>query len=319
MVAKPTVCITRHIPFDTLKKVFDQCIVIGDNAEPPSRETLLDQVSDAQGILSLLTERIDGEVMDAAPNLRVISNMAVGYDNIDVAAATERGIAVGNTPGVLTETTAEMAWALMMAVARRMPEGQQYVKSGQWGTWQPDLLLGKDLYGATLGIVGFGLIGAAVARRAAGFNMRVLYHRGDDTAAQTVGAQKVDFDTLIGESDFLSVHTPLNDKTYHLIGERELSLMKSSAILINTARGGVVDPAALYDALTSGEIWAAGLDVTEPEPMNADDPLLTLDNCIVVPHLGSSTERTRERMASLAVDNLLAGLRGEHLPHPVNP
>lgn len=320
-MTKPRVFVTRPIPEKGLERLRTACEVNVHQGElPPSRDALLREVADCDGVLSLLTEKIDAEVMAAAPNLKVISNMAVGYDNVDVKAATVRKIPVGNTPGVLTETSADLTFALLMAAARRLGEGERYVKSGQWVTWSPQLLLGYDIYGATLGIVGFGRIGQAVARRARGFDMKVHYHGGSDRqAAQEIGAQERSLDELLAESDFVSLHVPFKEETRHLIGERELRLMKPTAILINAARGGVVDPKALYEALRTGVIAYAALDVTEPEPIPKDDPLLTLENCFIVPHIGSSTVATRDRMAVMAADNLIAGLRGERLPHCVNP
>ncbi|HEC23046.1 MAG TPA: D-glycerate dehydrogenase, partial [Chloroflexi bacterium] len=241
----------------------------------------------------------------------------------DVAAATARGIPVGHTPGVLTDTTADFAFALLMAAARRVVEGVHYVKAGRWRTWGPTLLMGHDVHHATLGIIGFGRIGQGVARRAAGFDMRVLYYdRNPDEDAEVahrLGAESRPLDEVLAESDFISLHVPLTDETYHLIGEREFRLMKSSAVLINTARGPVVDPQALYNALTNGEIAYAALDVTEPEPLPPDHPLLRLENCIVVPHIASSSLATRNRMAEMAAENLEAGLKGEKLPYCVNP
>ncbi len=287
---------------------------------PPPREVLLQEMADAEGLLCLLTDTIDAALMDAAPRLKVISNFAVGYDNIDVAAATRRGLPVGNTPGVLTETTADCAFALLMAAARRIVEGVDFVRAGRWQTWGPMLLMGQDVYGATLGLVGLGRIGQAVARRARGFDMRILYHDTAERAeAQTLGAAWRPLDDVLAEADFLSLHVPLTTETYHLIGARELQRMKPTAALINTARGGIVDPAALYQALKAGDIACAALDVTEPEPIPPDHPLLTLPNCLIVPHIASSSHATRSKMAAMAAANLLAGLRGERLPHPVNP
>ncbi|GAB4516485.1 MAG: D-glycerate dehydrogenase [Anaerolineae bacterium] len=287
---------------------------------PPAPERLRLELADADAVLSLLTDRIDAAVMDAAPQLKVISNFAVGYDNIDVAAATARGIPVGNTPGVLTETSADTAFALLMAAARRIGEAERYVHNGLWRTWSPTLLLGQDVHGATLGIIGLGRIGQAVARRAQGFGMRVLYHGGSDTAAaQALGAEARTLDDLLRESDFISLHVPYKPETHHLINARALALMKPTAILINTARGGVVDSAALYEALASGQLAYAALDVTDPEPIPLDDPLLTLENCFIVPHIGSASVATRNKMAAMAAQNLIAGLHGERLPHCVNP
>jgi glyoxylate reductase len=320
-MSKPRVFVTRSIPEKGLERLYAMCDVHMYQGElPPPRDVLLREIADCEGLFSLLTEKIDAEVMDAAPRLKVISNMAVGYDNIDIKAATDRKIPVGNTPGVLTETSADLAFALLMAAARRLGEGERYVKSGQWITWSPQLLLGCDIYGASLGIVGFGRIGQAVARRARGFDMKIVYHGGSDTqAAQTLGAEERPLDELLAESDFVSLHVPFKDTTYHLIGKRELALMKPTAILINSARGPVVDPHALYDALREGVIAYAALDVTEPEPIRMDDPLLTLDNCLIVPHIGSSTVATRTKMAVMAAENLIAGLQGARLPHCINP
>jgi glyoxylate reductase len=321
MSDQPRVFVTRQIAEEAIEKLRQHCEVdLWTDEMPPSREVLLQRVATIDGLLCLLTERVDGELLDHAPRLKVISNLAVGYDNIDVPAATERGIPVGNTPDVLTETTADLAFALLMAAARRLPEAERYVHAGQWRTWSPTLLLGHDVYGATLGIIGFGRIGQAVARRAKGFEMRVLYHGGSDKkTAQQLGVEEHSLDDLLAESDFVSIHTPLTKQTYHLISRRELSLMKPTAVLVNTARGGVVDPVALYHALKDRAIAAAALDVTEPEPIPQDDPLLSLDNCLIVPHIGSGTVSTRRKMAMMATENLLAGLRDERLPYCVNP
>jgi len=274
-------------------------------------------------LLTLLTDRIDAALMDGAPGLKVVSNLAVGYDNIDVPAATARGIVVGNTPGVLTETTADMAFALLMAAARRVVEGQAYTLQGRWKTWGPMVLLGQDIHGATLGIIGLGRIGAEMARRARGFGMRVLYHgprRKSEALEKELGAAYVpELKDLLAASDFVSVHVPLTPATERLMGRAEFACMKKTAVFVNTARGGIVDQQALYEALRSGQIFAAGLDVTVIEPIPADDPLLTLDNAIVTPHIGSASFKTREKMALMAADNLLAGLRGDPPPHCVNP
>jgi lactate dehydrogenase-like 2-hydroxyacid dehydrogenase len=282
---------------------------------------LLRRVAGCDGILTLLTDRVDEELLDAAgPRLRVVSNLAVGYDNVDVPACARRGIAVGNTPGVLTETTADLAWALILAARRRVAEGDRYVRAGNWRTWGPNLLLGSDVHGATLGIVGFGRIGQAVARRAGGFGMNVLYTsrtrlpKAVETAHR---ARFVDLDELLARSDIVSLHCALTPETRGLIGRRALELMKSTATLVNTARGPVVDQAALYVALRDGVIATAGLDVTDPEPIAPDDPILSLDNCVVVPHIASATHATRGRMAEMAAANLLAGVRGDPLPTPV--
>ncbi|HKZ92619.1 MAG TPA: D-glycerate dehydrogenase [Candidatus Limnocylindrales bacterium] len=288
---------------------------------PPPRDVLLDRVRGMDGLLCLLTDRVDDELLDAAgPQLRVVSNFAVGYDNIDVPACTRRGVAVGNTPGVLTETTADLAFALLMAVARRLPEARDYVREDRWRTWGPMLLLGKDLHGATLGLVGFGRIGREMARRATGFGMRTLYHdvvRAEPDVERVLGATHAPLETVLAESDFVSLHTVLSAETRHLIDAAALARMKRGAILINTSRGPVVDGEALADALRSGHLFGAGLDVTDPEPLRAEDPLVQLPNCLVVPHIASASERTRDRMAEKAARNLVAGLRGEPLPDPV--
>lgn len=320
-MSKPLVYVTRIIPDASLKLLRESCEVrLWEGDLPPSREVILESIADVDGLLCLLTDKIDGAVMDVNPKLKVISNLAVGYDNIDIPSATARKIPVGNTPGVLTDTSADFAFALLMASARRIVEGERYIKAGKWQTWSPLQLAGRDIHGATLGIVGLGRIGQAVARRAQGFGMRILYHGGSDVeSAQALGATHCPLETLLEKSDFVSLHCPLNDDTYHLIDEGALHLMKPSAILINTARGGVVDPEALYFALKRGEIAYAALDVTEPEPIPTDDPLLTLDNCLVVPHIASSSVATRGKMAMMATQNLLAGVRGERLPNCVNP
>jgi glyoxylate reductase len=269
----------------------------------------------------LLTDKIDGDTMDeAGPRLKVISNYAVGFDNVDVPAATSRGIPVGNTPGVLTDATADFAFALLMAVARRIPEAERYVHEGKWKTWGPLTLLGVDIRGATLGLVGFGRIGQAVARRALGFDMRVIFYTpGEKKAYPDLHATPVDFETLLRESDFISLHTPLTPDTRHMIDSEAFVKMKPNAVLINTARGLVVDPAALYEALKAKRIFGAGLDVTDPEPLPMDSPLLELDNIVIVPHIASASKTSREKMSEMAAENLIAGLKGERLPNCVNP
>ena len=312
--------ITRIIPDRGLvlvKENFPTCDIWSADM-PPAREELLRRVRGVDGLLCLLTEKIDTELMDAAgPQLKVISSMSVGVDHIDVAAATARRIPVGNTPGVLTDATADMAFALLFASARRVVEGEKYVRSGNWKTWNPKLLLGADFVGATLGIVGFGRIGQAVAKRAQGFDMRVIYY--DPTSQPAYGAQPVDLDALVRESDFVSVHVPLTEKTKHLVNAEFLAKMKPNSILVNTSRGGVVDQVALYGVLKAKRIFAAALDVTDPEPLPTDNPLLELENCLIVPHLGSASQHTRDMMSLLAAQNLIAGLKGERLPNCVNP
>jgi glyoxylate reductase len=288
---------------------------------PPSRDELLNRVSGIDGLLCLLTENIDDEVLDAAGSqLKVISNYAVGFDNIDVNAATERKIPVGNTPDVLTDATADFSFALMMNAGRRILEGDRYVREGKWKTWGPMLLLGNEMRGSTLGLVGFGRIGKAMARRAVGFDMRVIYYDPIEPRRDPdVKAYPVDFDTLLEESDFISLHTPLTSETHRLIGVESLNRMKPNAVLVNTSRGPVVDLDALYDALRDHKIFAAGLDVTDPEPLPVDHPLLTLDNFIISPHIASASRSARDKMAWLAAKNLIAGLEGRHLPNCVNP
>ena len=321
-MSKPKVFVTRLIPEKGLEVVRDFCDVdLWVEELPPRREDLLEHIHGVDGLLCLLTDKIDGEVMDeAGPQLKVISNHAVGFDNIDVPAATARRIPVGNTPDVLTDATADFAFALMMAVARRIPESERYVHAAKWKTWGPMTLLGVDIKGATLGLVGFGRIGKAVARRAMGFDMRVIYYDPSEKKPDpNLNATPVDFETLLRESDFLSLHTPLTPDTRYLIDAEALSKMKPNAVLVNTARGPIVDPQALYEALKENRIFGAGLDVTDPEPLPLDSPLLTLDNIVVVPHVASASTTSREQMSWMAAQNLVAGLKGERLPNCVNP
>jgi glyoxylate reductase len=300
------VFVTRKVPgvaVDRLAQTHD--VDVWPERTQPPRDTLVEHTAHADALLSQLTDPVDAELIAAAPRLKAIANYAVGFDNIDVDAATARGIPVGNTPDVLTETTAELALALMLAAARRIVEADRYVREGRWGEWQPDLLLGHDLHGSTLGIVGFGRIGRAVARRAEGSGMTVIHG--------------IPLEELLERSDFVSLHAPLTPRTRGLIGAAELDRMKPSAILVNTARGPLVDTDALAEALEHGKIAGAGLDVTDPEPLPADHPLLQAPNLVIAPHIGSASHRTREAMADLAVDNLLAALAGERMPHCVNP
>ena len=315
----PKIFISRLIPSRGLDLVKEHFLPdTWPHEMPPTREQLLEKVSGMDGLICLLTEKIDAELMDAAgPQLKVISSMSVGVDHVDVADATARGIPIGNTPGVLTDATADMAFALLFSAARRVVEGEKYIRAGKWKTWHPQILLGKDFVGATLGIVGFGRIGEAVAKRAQGFDMRVIYY--DPTAQPAYGAQSVDLGALLRESDFVSLHVPLTPSTKGLVNAEFLAKMKPNAILVNTSRGGVVDQTALYDALKSNQIFAAALDVTDPEPLPIDSPLLALENCLIVPHLGSASQRTRDLMSLLAAENLIAGLKGERLPNCVNP
>jgi glyoxylate reductase len=323
-MSKPRVFITRLIPEPGLSMIRQACQVDQwPEKLPPARADVLRHIRGVDGIICLLTDTIDNEVMETAgPQLKVISNLAIGYDNIDIEIATRRGLPVGNTPDVLTETTADFAFALLMAAARRVVEGQQVVRSGGWKTWDPLFMLGVDIHHATLGIFGFGRIGRAVARRASGFEMRVLYYDpAPDQSAKTgpFNAQPANMDTLLAESDFISIHTPLNQQTHHLFDKSLFKKMKTEAILINTARGAIVDPGALYHALQTHRIAFAALDVTEPEPLPPDSPLLTLDNLLVTPHIASASHATRAKMSIMAAENLLAGLKGKRLPYCVNP
>jgi glyoxylate reductase len=322
-MTKPKIFVTRKLPQSIMDILSAECDLAQWPHDEPAvpREVLLREVRDVHGIFALITDRMDAEVMDAAPQLKVISNMAVGYDNIVVKEATARKIAVGNTPGVLTETTADLTWALILGGARRMGESVEYIKQNRWKTWIPFELLGADVYGKTLGIIGMGRIGAAVARRARGFSMNILYHNRKshpDYEAET-GAKFASLDELLAQSDYVSVNCPLNEETRYIINAHTLQKMKRTAILVNTSRGGTVDPKALYEALKNGTIAYAALDVTEPEPVGADYPLLSLSNCLIIPHLGSATIDTRLKMATMAARNLIAGVRGERLPNCVNP
>jgi glyoxylate reductase len=321
-MSKPKVFVTRVIRDKGLDLVKEFCEAdIWLEELPPSRAVLLEKARSVDGLLCLLTDKIDAEVLDAAgPQLKVVSNHAVGFDNIVVADATARGIPVGNTPGILTDATADFAFALLMAAARRVTEAERYLRAGKWVTWGPSMLLGVDMVGKTLGLVGFGRIGQAVAKRASGFEMRVIYH--DPTAQSVPGlqAQSVSsLDELLRESDFVSLHVPLTEATRRMVNADFLSKMKPNAVLVNTARGGVLDQDALYVALKNKQIFAAALDVTDPEPLPLDSPLPTLENCVIAPHIASASEKTRDDMALLAAENLIAGLKGERLPHCVNP
>ena len=319
---KPPIYITRRLPEPALQSLLEVCEVeIWDQDVPPPYEMIMDKVRDKEALLCLLTDRIDAALMDAAPGLKAISQCAVGYDNVDVGAATARGIPVGNTPGVLTDATADFAFTLLMAAARRIGEAIDYVRDGRWNTWGLTLLLGQSVYGATLGIVGLGRIGQALARRAGGFDMKILYYDAvrQPEAEAELGVEYRTLEDLLRESDFVSLHVGLTEETRGLMDARTFALMKPTAILVNTSRGPVVDPEALYEALKDGQIGYAALDVTDPEPLPADHKLLELPNLIVAPHIASATVRSRNLMASRAVQNLIAGLRGEQLPYCVNP
>jgi glyoxylate reductase len=320
---KPRIFVTRLIPESGLEMLRQEADVeVWPDMLPPDYPVLARKVKGIDALLCMLTDKIDGDLMDAAGSpMKVISQFAVGVDNIDTAAATKRGIPVGNTPGVLTDTTADLAWALLMAAARRVVESDGFVRAGKWKTWASIGFLGYDIAGATLGIIGFGRIGQAMARRAQGFDMRILYNsrRRHPEAERDFQAQYVDLDTLLRESDFVSLHTNLSEETRHLMNDARFNKMKPGSILINTARGPVVDHQALYRVLSTGAIAYAALDVTEPEPIQPDNPLLTLDNIIVCPHIGSASHKTRSKMSTMAAENLIAGLKGERLPNCANP
>lgn len=322
-MTKPRAFVTRKIFPEALESILSVADAeIWPDELPPPRSTLLEKAKGVDGLLTLLTDKVDGELMDAAgPQLKVISQIAVGYENIDIAEATKRGIPVGYTPGVLTEATADLTFALMMAAARRVVEAAEAVRQGKWQTWHPLHYLGPDLHGATIGVVGLGRIGLAVAKRALGFDMNVLYSdiaRREDLEAE-YPLTFVDLDTLLRESDFVTLHVNLTSETYHLMSGEQFGRMKSTAVLVNASRGGVVDPAALYRALKDDQIAAAALDVTEPEPIKMDDPLLTLSNCLVVPHIASASMRARSEMSRISAQNLINGLKGEKLLACVNP
>jgi glyoxylate reductase len=303
-----------------------------DDEMPPPPAELRARARQADGVLSMVTDRFDAAMIRALPRLRAISNLAVGVDNIDLAAATRAGVAVGHTPGILTETTADLAFGLLMTAARRIAEGDRYVRTGRWRTWGPKVMLGRDIHGATLGIIGWGAIGQAMARRAAGFGMRVLYLPGQRLArsarsrrprasadAGSATPESARLERLLAESDFVSLHVPLTAATRHMMGEAEFATMKRTAILINTARGAIVDPSALAGALRAGRLAGAGLDVTDPEPIGANDPLLKLPNVVITPHIGSASHATRLKMAELAVDNLIDVFEGRRPRHCANP
>ncbi len=316
------VYVTRLIPRPGIELLEHECetVEVSPHDRPLTREELLDAVRGRDGILCLLTDKIDEDVFKAAEGVKGFANYAVGTDNIDVAKATEYGIPVSNTPGVLTDATAEMAWALLFAVARRVVESDKFNRSGKWEGWGPMQFLGGDVTGTTLGVVGAGRIGTAFAIKSRGFDMNVLYTDVDtnEVLEQTVGARRTGLDNLLRESDFISVHVPLTQDTRHLISAAELDLMKPTAYLINTSRGPVVDEAALVEALRAGTIAGAGLDVYEHEPKLADG-LAELDNVVLTPHTASATVATRGRMAEMAAANLLAMMKGEPVPNLVNP
>ncbi len=316
------IAMTRKIPAvaeEILKELGD--VDVWPEQLPPSPEKLLELASGRDGLVTTLNDRIDGAFLDQVPEVKVVSNFAVGFDNIDVDACTQRGVAVCITPDVLTDTTADFAFALLMAAARRVSESHQSIPKGEWKTWEPLGYLGQVVHRATLVIVGMGRIGVAMAKRASGFGMPVIYSdmNRNEHAEQELGVEYVEFNDLLQRSDFVSVHTPLTPQTRGLFGAAQFQAMKESAVLINTARGPVVDTDALVEALRSGEIWGAGLDVTDPEPLPADHPLLSIDRAVICPHIASASETTRSRMAQLAAENVKAVLTKTTPPRCLNP
>ncbi|NWF86945.1 D-glycerate dehydrogenase [Candidatus Bathyarchaeota archaeon] len=319
---KPKVYVTRELPergLKTIKECFDA--EIWREYAPPPKKVIIEKAKNVDALASLLSDKIDAEVFDAAPRLKIVAQLAVGFDNIDVQEAIKRGIYVTNTPEVLTDTTADFAWALLMAVARRVAEADRYVRSGQWKVgWHPNMLQGRDVYGATIGIVGAGRIGYAVAKRATGFDMKILFYDViSRPEMEKLGAKQVELDMLLKEADFVSIHVPLMKETYHLINADKLKLMKKTAYLINNSRGPVVDEKALYQALKEGRIAGAGLDVFEQEPTPIDNPLLKLDNVVVAPHISSASYETRSKMAEMVAENLVEFFDGRKPPNLVNP
>jgi len=320
---KPKVFVTREMPDRGLRIIEERFDAeVWRDYAPPPKETIIEKAAKVDALATLLSDKIDAEVFDAAPKLKIVAQMAVGFDNVDVKEATKRGIYVTNTPGVLTETTADFAWALLMAVARRIVESDKYVRTGQWKvSWHPMMMQGRDVYGATLGIVGLGRIGCAIAKRAKGFNMNVLYYdviRRPDFEKE-YNIQFTDLDTLFQKADFVTVNVPLTKETHHLVDEKKLRMMKNTAYLINNARGPIVDEKALCKALKEGWIAGAALDVFEQEPTPMQNPLLKLDNVVVAPHISSASYETRSKMAEMVAENLIAFFEGKTPPNLVNP
>jgi glyoxylate reductase len=317
----PFAILTHNLPAPWLAKLEGRCRWMAGPADSGGiAPELFDHLPQAEGLLTLLTDRVDEDLLERASRLRVVSNMAVGVDNIDLEACRRRGIPVGNTPGVLTEGTADLTMALLLAAARRLPEAAGDARHGRWQTWTPTGWLGADLHGATLGIIGLGKIGRSVAARARSFGLKVIYHNPTPLPEKEeahLGVEYRPLEGLFAESDFVSLHTPLKAETRGMIGVSALKQMKESAILVNTSRGAVVDQEALETALHENWIRAAALDVTDPEPLPPEHPLYSLPNCLILPHIGSATENTRRRMAELACENLLAGMYGEPLPNAV--
>jgi glyoxylate reductase len=320
---KPKIFVTRELPERGLKIIREHFDTeVWPEYAPPPKKVIIEKARNVDALASLLSDKIDAEVFDAAPKLKIVTQLAVGFDNIDIPEATKRGIYVTNTPEVLTDTTADFAWTLLMAVARRVVEADKYVRTGQWKVgWHPAMLAGRDVYGATIGVVGAGRIGYAVAKRAKGFDMKILFYDviPRPEMEKDLGAKKVDLDTLLKESDFVSIHVPLMKETHHLINAEKLKLMKKTAYLINNSRGPVIDEKALYEALKNGQIAGAGLDVFEQEPAPVDNPLLKFDNVVVAPHISSASLETRSQMAEMVAENLVAFFEGRKPPNLVNP
>ncbi len=323
---KEKVFVTRKIPsegLDIIRSNFET--TVWQPEVPPIRDEIVEKAKGCAGLVTLLTDPIDSVVLQSLPDLKVIAQYAVGFDNIDVEFATSRGIIVTNTPGVLTETTADLTWALIMAAARGIPQADRYVKEGKWKVgWGPMMLLGNDVYGATLGVIGMGRIGSAVAHRAKGFSMKILYadvfeNETTRNVERECGASRTDLETLLRKADIVTIHVPLNPDTREMIGEKQLSMMKPGAVLVNTSRGAVVNEAALADALRSGHLCGAGLDVFNEEPLQEDSPLLKLRNVVLTPHIASASFATRARMATMCAENLTAALGRERPPNVVNP
>jgi glyoxylate reductase len=323
IMPKPKIYVTRMLPergLNIIKEYFDT--EVWPEYAPPPKNTIIEKAKNVDALVSLLSDKIDAEVFDKTPKLRIVSQMAVGFDNINIPEATKRGIYVTNTPEVLTDTTADFAWALLMALARRVVEADKYVRTGQWKVaWHPAMLTGRDIHGATIGIVGAGRIGYAMAKRAKGFNMNILFYDviPRPEMEKELNAKKTDLDALLKESDFVSIHVPLMKETHHLINAERLRLMKKTAYLINNSRGPVIDEKALYDALKQGKIAGAGLDVFEQEPTPLDNPLLKLDNVVVAPHISSASLETRSKMSEMVADNLVSFFEGRKPPNLVNP
>jgi len=317
------VFVTRKIPKIGLELLVGKCVVdVWSHEHPPTTQEIIERGAGCIGLITLLSDNISNEVLEKLPKLKVIAQYAVGYDNIDVTEATRRGIIVTNTPGVLTETTADLTWALLMAVSRRIVEADKQIRDKKWDVaWSPEILLGSDIFGTTLGIVGMGRIGQAVARRSSGFNMKILYYSRtrNEGIEEELNAKQVDLHTLLRESDIVTLHIPLNSETNHLISKAELEMMKEDSILVNTSRGKVIDEDALYTALQEGHIGGAGLDVFREEPISKDSPLLDLHSVVITPHIGSASKNTRDTMSRMCADNLIAALDGNRPPNIVNP